>query len=549
VWKGGASPSAKRYLTYLLIAAITLLLASLRVVLGATTEAPIAEQLDAAYGGSYAAVWGIGVALVTIKDTVLLLALEAEERAPRKCSAVLLVLLWVSIAIGTTIEGPFDVAGNGWFAVWLGNLAAGRLALEECTTQNERLALLQEIGGVSSNVSSCALYVVSAIILIVTSAAYTQPTSQYPLTHGFLSSFALASAIISFLLGGYLLVVLLAEQGSLAKRVGHVASLLSLGTACLRNEISPCGLTISGFRLISVFLFIHALVAALFLTVAFSPFMHFDNGFMFSWLSVASAAMLLRDPPTSQKPLPPPMPDETVVAATLDAVREADDAEEECGYDAEGAGDNAEDGAAGSATSVALADDCAVRTAPPPPPLPTPKPYGMGLAVASLLLIIETANAWDVSSHYGMHGESTYAAVCSSLTLVGLAVRYLDVHWMKGFGMVQHRRNFRFSLVAVLAVMWLAAALTLTFVGPFVSVGNGWCASWTGAFCSGGLFFEEHSQRTADQVSGRTEDVDLEGSERMSQVIVQPNEKRSEAVEAAKTIENKQRVRQETTSL
>jgi len=76
--------------------------------------------------------WGVTLgAISTAFSALLCLAGHSLSVDIRRALALLLVLLWIPGAGVLTFDGPFTVAGNGYFASWLGLLSAVSLALEQ----------------------------------------------------------------------------------------------------------------------------------------------------------------------------------------------------------------------------------------------------------------------------------------------------------------------------------------------------------------------------------------------------------------------------------
>jgi len=94
-----------------------------------------------------------------------------------------------------------------------------------------------------------------------------------------------------------------------------------------------------------------------------------------------------------------------------------------------------------------------------------------GLFVASIIMLCALPSKMGSGKPYG--GESVFSLIVVIVTLLAiLAFQYK--------GMFATLKGYFFSL---LAVVWVVMAALLTFRGPFVQTGNGYFASWVGAFC------------------------------------------------------------------
>jgi len=109
------------------------------------------------------------------------------------------------------------------------------------------------------------------------------------------------------------------------------------------------------------------------------------------------------------------------------------------------------------------------------------------------LLLVAAADRMDESIANGFRGESVYAIFCACLSFAVLLARLALV--VKPKPDARTAALVRLLLSSTLAACWLAAALVLTFVGPFKDVGNGYLAVWAGLVCALCLAFEEKQAR------------------------------------------------------
>jgi len=494
----GASVASKRYLLYLCACALVMLFSAFHVVFGQTAAERASLEGDGKLG---AAIWSLMVSFVTLRDVVVLLAMRSAD-VSRKITAALLVVLWLLTAIATTIEGPFEAAGNGYFAAWMGLAFAFLLALEE----------FERTLSASGHFNAALLFSFAATVLLADAAKYLARTdvalycpgskglvvlcpANYKgneATPGFLCSakpdaplleipeprfcqkalanFGFAYGITAMPLGALLVAALLSKSGALAVG-GRLAIALGKINACLGAEGRLFGLPLTGLRLVAGLLLAYALGAALTLTYNFPPYGDIDNGFIASWLSVIGAAMLFRDEPAITTARP------TVgVASEISSV--------DAPLPGSGASDEERaDSAAGGGSS-------APTDAPAPPTKP---PYAWCLGLFALLLLIAVFDRMDDSIAAGLGGESVYGIFCGCLSFAMLLARLALI--AKPKPNERTAVTIRLVLAAGVALCWLAAALVLTFVGPFQDVGNGYLAVWAGLVCALCLAFEEKQTR------------------------------------------------------
>ena len=142
------------------------------------------------------------------------------------------------------------------------------------------------------------------------------------------------------------------------------------------------------------------------------------------------------------------------------------------------------------ADSAAGGGSSAPTDAPAPPTKP---PYAWCLGLFALLLLIAVFDRMDDSIAAGLGGESVYGIFCGCLSFAMLLARLALI--AKPKPNERTAVTIRLVLAAGVALCWLAAALVLTFVGPFQDVGNGYLAVWAGLVCALCLAFEEKQTR------------------------------------------------------
>jgi len=93
-----------------------------------------------------------------------------------------------------------------------------------------------------------------------------------------------------------------------------------------------------------------------------------------------------------------------------------------------------------------------------------------GILVASVILIMAVCLSYNSSD-----AACVYALIVASLTI-------LYVLLLMATPLVSGKAASICSLI--LLALWVAAAIWLTFVGPFLLTGNGYFATWLGLFCA-----------------------------------------------------------------
>jgi len=483
---GGAGEKSKAAVASMIGWSVVLLIASLHVVGGSTPDAHTKRG---------PAVFAIVVSVVTIRDAVFLLTMNSLDFT-RKAGAILLVVLWLATVIVTTIpyNMTFAAAGNGFFAVWLGLVSCVWLALEE--TQR-RLAA-------SVYFNATAVYTAAGLLIWVETCQFLNAP---PGRLRSLAGFAFAYGMLTFLFGAFLLDLMLIREDK--RMFYHIPKL----KPCLKRtatwlfdgpSITFLDIKITPLRCVAVVLTAFAIAAALGLTYYFDPYTHVDDGYLACWISVIAAAFLIsQDTP----PLPPPpTPESLATVTTISSDEEA--AELGVPSAAEAAGEKGSE----EPSHTPLEEPSAKEE---PPPLAAP-PIVTMLGLASGLLIIAAAHMLSVLGvddadagvvvanaaspcslgiAFGIRnvtGECVWAIVVGSVTLAAILMRAvllytrlidspLGIWW------------WRVIVAGLLALMWLSAALALTFVGPFLDTGNGYFAAWAGMICATALLLQETS--------------------------------------------------------
>uniref|UniRef100_A0A7S2D7V1 Transmembrane protein n=1 Tax=Haptolina brevifila TaxID=156173 RepID=A0A7S2D7V1_9EUKA len=443
------------------------------------------------------AIWALIVSIVTFRDASFMLVMEMKDRT-RKASSVLLVIVWLITVVVTTIDAPFTMAGNGFFAVWLGLTASCVITLEEFEKNLANSPIF----------NAAAVYAISGLVLWVETAQYI----GHPSYEQSYAIFALVYGLITMLFGWSICELLLYREETTL--FYHWSKL----TPCMQNIASALfdgpsqtvfDIVITPLKCIALFVTAFAVAAALALTYYFPPYTTVDNGYLAAWASVIAAAFLMTEdaPPKVSRT---PTRDELAVITTISGDVEA----AQLGVpDARG-------------PAYGGHEQSSFEEAPAPEPA-TPRvtvikaphkwPTATMLGLSSFLLILAAAHMLSdecnpalnpnttIPAGCGMtsitatttangisttEGEKIWAIVVGGVSILALVLRAILLY-SKGIKNQNTLWWVRVCTAALLALSWLAAALVLTFVGPFLDTGNGYFAAWAGLICAVSLFLEE----------------------------------------------------------
>ncbi|KAL7554571.1 hypothetical protein ACHAWF_018032 [Thalassiosira exigua] len=103
----------------------------------------------------------------------------------------------------------------------------------------------------------------------------------------------------------------------------------------------------------------------------------------------------------------------------------------------------------------------------------------MGLMASSLIVIVATINP---IRHGINRNEAIFALVLACVTFVFFVVAAKKGGALGGAEAGTEAATGYFLVLALLAMCWIVEASLVTFRGPFTATGNGYFASWTGAF-------------------------------------------------------------------
>lgn len=113
--------------------------------------------------------------------------------------------------------------------------------------------------------------------------------------------------------------------------------------------------------------------------------------------------------------------------------------------------------------------------------------YAMGLG--SIITIIELTSV----PFFRWQPNYRIASYAVSVSVLGLIFGLL----IAGFSLAggdKLNAKIQFWTLAVLLVMWLVAACLTTFVGPFITTGNGYFAVWASTIFTGMAFADVQSE-------------------------------------------------------
>jgi len=476
---GQASATSKRCVTSLMVCALVLLLASMHVVFGELS-------FHSSHYVRGQSVWALIVSCLALRDGSMLLMMQSAD-VVRKYVAGWQLLLWLATAIvvTATYRAPFQVASNGYFAVWLGTASAATFALEE----------FQQAVTAATPYKATATYTAAGLVLIIESSQFlgqfdenTDKFACINLYSGVLDEcssamvgLGVAYGTITFAVGLGLMILMYVHAGQppshplVAPAFVRLRTCLEPAASFLLNGpmMELYGLKLTPLKALGAFLVAFAIAIALCLTYFFPPFTDIDNGFLACWISVASAALLLQDPP--QDPTDIEQPRNLAVITTISG----DAAAAELGvtdidHRASVALDEGRPNVAAERPSKKLLPATGAQAK---------LPLVAVLAISTFLVMIAAADRLGgeregvAAGVVDAEGECTWALICCALTWAILLVRYAIVDYK----IIQLDDNneylVRASLSSVLAGMWTISAIVLTFIGPFLDTGNGYIAT------------------------------------------------------------------------
>ena len=102
----------------------------------------------------------------------------------------------------------------------------------------------------------------------------------------------------------------------------------------------------------------------------------------------------------------------------------------------------------------------------------------LGLFVSSILLLTALVTEDNFNRDNEVFGHMVFGTVVSAITL---PIAGFFIHHHKKTGMLH---SAQFMVMVPLCTAWLVAPNLLTFVGPFLTTGNGYFATWAGAITS-----------------------------------------------------------------
>jgi hypothetical protein len=83
--------------------------------------------------------WGLSVGCITLIVCPIIFKMF-DDCNPQlvKVSAILMFIMWATVAGVCTFDGPFITAGNGYFSCW-GGFFASTLFLQHCMTREDEI--------------------------------------------------------------------------------------------------------------------------------------------------------------------------------------------------------------------------------------------------------------------------------------------------------------------------------------------------------------------------------------------------------------------------
>lgn len=109
-----------------------------------------------------------------------------------------------------------------------------------------------------------------------------------------------------------------------------------------------------------------------------------------------------------------------------------------------------------------------------------------GLALASIISIIELSTGPGYRGVWAVYGISIFAlTVCSISLFFGLATVVFAKFATETSRLIEGRHpKIRFYCIVALLVLWIVTACLTTFIGPFLTTGNGYFAVWGAVVCT-----------------------------------------------------------------